>query len=355
MLCHEVKVDESIWKEFGMDGAAVTAAYRKSIIEELKKLVIRGFVAERKGLATLYEWNDDGLSLGATHSWFKPLLCKTRCVVSPRKWDGTRVLGISADELVLQNRHGVVYTIRLPEIAKALRKLPGVWIVDSEVVFIDPKTGEELFTPCQRRCATQFPDWMLRDQFPVKMEAFDLLQMNGESLERKSYFARKELLSKLLANNEDPTLEYVPNESDLLSAWAEAVDRNREGLIVKNLDSAYEHTRSYSWLKVKNWRFIDCDIVGFTPGENARSSFFGSLVLAREGKYIGNVGSGFNEWELRKMKDTLFDRITSEEPFSYGQVGEPYQAVDVKMQALVKYYQTTDAGVMRFPVFITSS
>jgi len=320
MLCHEAKVDESIWKEHGMDGAAVTAAYRKSIVEELKKLVIRGFVSERK-------------------------------------WDGTRVLGIGKDDMVtLQNRHGVVYTVRLPEIVKALKKLRfGTWVVDSEVVYIDPKTGEELFSPCQRRCATQFPDWMLRDQFPVKMEVFDLLQLRGESLERKPYFERKDLLCRLLPKSEDPALEYVGYEGDLLKSWAEAVDRNREGLIVKRGDSAYEHTRSYSWLKVKNWRFIDCDVVGFTAGENARSSFFGSLVLAREGKYVGNVGSGFNEWELRKMKDTLFDAVTDQKPFSYTQIGEPYQAVDVKLQALVKYYQTTDAGVMRFPVYITST
>jgi ATP-dependent DNA ligase len=318
MLCHEVKVDESIWKEFGMDGAAVTAAYRKTIVEQLKKLKVRGFGSERK-------------------------------------WDGTRVLGINEEDgaITLQNRHGIIYTIRLPEIVKALKRLPEACIIDGEVVYIDPGTGEELFSPCQRRCATQMPDWMLREKYPVKLEAFDLLQLNGECLERRPYFERKDLLHKLLAvNNEDPALEYVCYDSDLLNAWTEAIDKDREGLIVKRLDSPYEHDRSYSWLKVKNWRFIDCDIVGFTSGANARSSFFGSLVLAREGKYIGKAGSGFNEWELRKMKDTLFDAVTDKKPL---QIGEPYQAVDVKMQALVKYYQTTDAGVMRFPVYITST
>jgi len=320
MLCHEVQVDESVWKEFGMEGAAVTAAYRKAIVEELKKLKIRGFGRERK-------------------------------------WDGTRVVAINEGGFVtLQNRHGVIYTIRLPEIVKALKKLPKACVIDGEVVYIDPGTGEELFTPCQRRCATQIPDWMLREKYPVKLEAFDLLQLNGESLEKRAYVERKDQLYELLAvHNEDPALEYVSYGSDLLKAWTEAVQNNREGLIVKKLESAYEHTRSYNWLKVKNWRFEACDIVGFTPGENARSAFFGSLVLAREGKYVGNVGSGFNEWELRKMKDILFDAVTDKKPFSYVQGGEPYQAVDIKMQALVKYYQTTDSGVMRFPVYITST
>ena len=74
MLCHEVKVDESVWKEHGMDGAAVTAAYRKAIVEQLKKLKMRGFTSERK-------------------------------------YDGTRVLGINeGGSVTLQNRHGVIYT-----------------------------------------------------------------------------------------------------------------------------------------------------------------------------------------------------------------------------------------------------
>jgi len=323
MLCHEVKVDESIWKEYGMDGAAVTTAYRKAIIEELKKLKIRGFVSERK-------------------------------------WDGTRVLAINEDgTITLQNRNGIIYTIRLPEIVKNLQPLHGRWTLDSEVVYIDPQTGEEKFTPCQRRCSTHFPDWMLREQFPVKMKVFDILSADGATLEQMPYSKRKEMLWEMLAGEDDimeygDTIEYVPFETDLLKAWKEAVVKDREGLIVKRLDSPYEHDRSYSWLKVKNWRFESCDIVGFTQGEGARSPFFGSLVLAREGKYVGNVGSGFNEWELRKMKDTLFDAVTDKKPFSYEQVGEPYRAVDVKMQTLVKYYQTTDNNVFRFPIFITT-
>ena len=325
MLCHEVKVDESIWKEHGMDGAAVTTAYRKSIVEGLKKLAIQGYVAERK-------------------------------------FDGTRVLAISEENITLQNRNGVIYTIRLPEIVKALQAFHGHWILDGEVVFIGTG-GEEKFTPSQRRCSTHFPDPLLRQQFPVKMEVFDILQADGKNMETEPYSERKDCLLEDFFGDEDgllqgcpeETIQYVQFETDLQLAWKEVITKDREGLIVKRLDSPYEHDRSYSWLKVKNWRFVGTEIVGFTPGKNARRPFFGSLVLAREGKYVGKAGGGFNEWELRKMKDILFDAVTDKKPFGYEQVGEPYQAVDVKMQALIKYYQTTDAGVFRFPVYITST
>lgn len=315
MLCHDLEINGGILKEHGMDGEAVTAAYRKAVAEALKQLVARGFVSERK-------------------------------------WDGTRVLAVNLDgTVVLQNRRGVIYTVRLPEIAKALKTLKGRWVLDSEVIYLDPNTGEELFTPCQRRCATQFPDWILREQFPVKMEVFDALVVDGVDVEHRPYSERKDLLQGLLDGTEG-TVEYVPFEMDLVKAWQGAVAKNREGLIAKSLSSPYEHDRSYQWLKVKNWRFMCCDIVGFTAGENARSPFFGSLVLSRDGKYIGCVGSGFDEWELRKLKDIFTDSETAEKPFS---MGEPYRAVKVNVQALVKFYQVTDSGVLRFPIFITSN
>jgi len=318
MLCHDLEVNGGILKEPGMDGEAVTVAYRKAVIDELKKMIPRGFVAERK-------------------------------------WDGTRVLAINEDgSIILQNRKGVIYTIRLLEIVKALQPIRRRYTIDSEVVFVNPKTGKEEFTPCQRRCATHFPDPLLREQFPVTMEAFDILMVNGTNVERTPYLERKELVTELLKNVDGP-IEIVPYKTDLLNAWQRAIRQEREGLIVKQVDSPYEHDRSYNWLKVKNWRFKVCSVVGFTPGENARSSFFGSLVLEKDGKFIGCAGSGFNDWELRKFKDIFSDAQRTPLRYSYAQVGEPYTAVKVNIQVLVKFYQVTENNVMRFPIFITSN
>jgi ATP-dependent DNA ligase len=113
MLCHDFEVNGSVLKENGLDGDKVTAAYRKAVTEGLRNLMVRGFVAERK-------------------------------------WDGTRVLAILEDgTVILQNRHGVIYTIRLPEIVAALKHIHSRWKIDGEVVWINPKTGQEEFTPCQ--------------------------------------------------------------------------------------------------------------------------------------------------------------------------------------------------------------
>jgi ATP-dependent DNA ligase len=318
MLCHEVEIDGTLVKEMGVDGHAATAAYRKAITEELKRLEIRGYVAEPKH-------------------------------------DGTRVIAIRDKAITLQNRHGVIYTFRLSDLVKRLDNIQGKWILDSEVVFINPETGREEFTACQRRCATEYPSEYFMGQYPLRMRVFDALKAGDIDLEMRPYYERKNYLQTLLAHvDEDVT--YVTYESDLLKAWAHAVNRDLEGLIAKQYDSTYTHDRSYKWLKVKNWRFLDCNVVGYTPGTGARSFFFGSLVLQdkENGRFIGCAGSGFNEWEIRKFKDLFSDAENMPKPFTQEDVGSPYTAVKTDIRVLVKYYQITGKNVLRFPIFITS-
>ena len=157
----------------------------------------------------------------------------------------------------------------------------------------------------------------------------------------------------MTVNTDGDVVEYVPYDSNLPEAWEEAVKQDREGLIVKQLESPYEEgDRSFNWLKVKNWRFERCNVVGFTAGERARSHFFGSLVLEQNGQFRGCAGSGFNGWELRRFKDMFSDAPRVPKPYSDEQVGEPYTAVKVNIQVLVKYYQITENKVFRFPIFI---
>lgn len=271
--------------------------------------------------------------------------------VSEDKLDGTRVLIIKEKGVVtLRNRHGVNYTKRLPEIVKAAEEKRVDFTLDGEAVFTNPKTGKVEFTGCQRRCATHLPDFLLRQQFPIVHKAFEILMLNGEDLTDKPYWRRKELLSKLLGAGTE-CIQYVPFRQDCVDHFEEVKKADEEGLVLKDLNSRYENARSYSWLKVKNWRPPEvCEVVGFTPGKNARKGFFGSLVLARNGKYRGKAGSGFNDWELRQIKDILTDAARVTKPFD---IGEPYTAVKTGLKVKVKYYKMTAKGVMRFPVFLS--
>lgn len=274
--------------------------------------------------------------------------------VSEEKLDGTRVLITKENGVVtLRNRHGIDYTKRLPEIVKAAEEKPVDFTVDGEAVFVNPKTGKVEFTGCQRRCATHFPDFQLRQQFPIVHKAFEILMLNGEDLTDKPYWKRKQLLRQLLGAYRTGTewaIQYVPFRKDCVDHFEEVKKAEEEGLVLKDLNSRYENARSFSWLKVKNWRPPEvCQVVGFTQGKNARKGFFGSLVLARNGKYRGKAGSGFNDWELRQIKDILSDAPRVAKPFD---IGELYTAVKTDLKVQVKYYKITENGVMRFPVFL---
>ena len=274
------------------------------------------------------------------------------------KYDGTRLLIDKKKEAVtLQNRNGIDYTRRLPDVVAAAKKVPGSFTLDSEVVYINPVTGKVEFTPCQRRCATK--DWAkiiyLQQKFPLTVMNFDILQLDGENLEKAPLRERKPRLNELLSKYrgvlqiaEHGVLQFVEYGWDKEGAWKVVLDQGEEGLVLKDINSRYEHERSWKWLKIKNWCWQICDVVGYTPGKNARSGFFGSLVLAKDGRFIGCAGSGPNDWELRQLKDRLEGSPKIARPFI---IGEYYTAVKTNLKVEVKYYKITEAGVMRFPVF----
>ena len=54
---------------------------------------------------------------------------------------------------------------------------------------------------------------------------------------------------------------------------------------------------------------VDCVICGYTKGEGAREKYFGALVLGcyedDKLRYIGRVGTGFDESDLKALKEKL--------------------------------------------------
>lgn len=176
--------------------------------------------------------------------------------------------------------------------------------------------------------------------------SWHLLMLNGENLERRPYLEQKKKLETLL----EPVdrLHYTVHRFDLADFFLEEREKEGEGLILKKPDSGYERQRSYSWLKLKNWRFKTCQVAGYTQGTGSRKPFFGSLVLQdSRGEYVGRVGSGFNGWQLRKLKDRFTRTSEASKPFN---IDEPYTAIDIDLEVVVKYYQVTDDGILRFPV-----
>jgi ATP-dependent DNA ligase len=76
---------------------------------------------------------------------------KRQGFASELKLDGTRVKIVKQKgKVTLINRRQIIYTARLPEITEAVKAMPADnFILDSEIVYVNPATGKSEFTPCQ--------------------------------------------------------------------------------------------------------------------------------------------------------------------------------------------------------------
>lgn len=281
------------------------------------------------------------------------------------KFDGTRALiAKTPQSIMIQSRPKKTktgwsvsdYTLRLPEIAKAVKEAPWSFTIDGEVVYTNSR-GISEFTPCQRRCATQNPSAELIAEIPVSFVAFDVLQWEGKSVEGFLYIDRHEILEEFfqgLFNAVAPPIHVAKIYKDKRVAFNDIVSRGGEGVIAKNLGGIYqEGVRSYDWLKVKpnedpNHEAV-CDVVGYTEGESWRNKTFGSLVLAQNGSWICNVGSGFNGNELRYIKTELERALKIPKPF---EIDEAYTAIQTDLKVVVRFQERTVKGHLRFPSFL---
>ena len=79
--------------------------------------------------------------------------------VAETKFDGTRGLLIKTEtDFKIQNRKGVNYTRRLPEITEEAKDIQGTFVIDGEIVFFND-AGVTVFTPCQSLLAINRVDF----------------------------------------------------------------------------------------------------------------------------------------------------------------------------------------------------
>ncbi len=287
------------------------------------------------------------------------------------KLDGVRCMAIKdGDQVKLYSRRGLDSTKQYPSIAEqvALQMEPQL-ILDGEIVAPD-ENGIPSFQRLQQRLGLQRDSDIRRaeSEVPVIFYVFDLVYENGYDVRAAPLSERKALLEQDFV----PTARVMlvqPFDEDGLEAF-EAVKRvGLEGLIAKQTDSLYESgKRSGKWRKIKTTQQQEFVVGGYTQGEGGRSDTFGSLLLGyydgdSEGlKYVGNVGTGFDDRMLRNLRERLDLLRTDESPFAtrlargrmaFGRPREgPITWVRPELVAQVKFAQWTDDGHLRAPSFL---
>ena len=138
-----------------------------------------------------------------------------------------------------------------------------------------------------------------------------------------------------------------------------AAQRELEGVVAKRLDSTYQPgQRTKHWTKIKRISRDEFVVGGWTAGEGRRSGGIGSLALGvpvADGGlcYVGNVGTGFTDKELRRLESVLGGMRTDENPFvenvQYLKRGTVF--VEPRLVTDVEYTERTNEGILRHPSY----
>lgn len=219
------------------------------------------------------------------------------------KWDGYRILAsVAKGEVNLWSRNALPWGDKIPDIRQAVEAL-GLQSarLDGELIALSAE-GRPDFNGLQKTLSGEA-------SAPLAYMLFDVPYLEGYDLSRTPLIERKAVLQALL-ENPPAHLSYsshVVGNGDEVFALASA--QKLEGIMSKRADSPYRGGRSDAWLKIKRLESDEFAVVGYTPPKGGRQGF-GALALARPGAdgrwhYVGLVGTGFSDVQLRKLSKTL--------------------------------------------------
>jgi bifunctional non-homologous end joining protein LigD len=261
-----------------------------------------------------------------------------------QKYDGVRILAYKeGSKVLLISRNAIDRTARYPEIAAAVKAFRADTLaLDGEIVVFDSRQISRFQLLQQGRG---------RPQYVV----FDCLYRNGRDLRAEPLSVRREVLEQSVK----PSASVILAErlsADGLKAFQKAARRGLEGVLAKNLHAHYVEGRSNQWLKVKVRQEDEFVIGGFTRPSGARQ-YFGALLLGvyADGgqlRYVGKVGTGFDERTLAGLYRRLHALTQPKSPFSPDPRERGAVFVEPKLVAQISYGERTEEGKLRHPVYL---
>ncbi len=386
----ESLVEEAIAKAYGGTPAgAVKEVQRANMllgdIGEMLRLAVEGKLADAKMrmfhpigfmLASPIESAEEGVS------YFSEAVVED-------KYDGIRAQAhISNGEVKLFSRTRDEITESFPELPDALAGLQRDAILDGEIVaWKDPGRARPFSVLQQRLGRKKVSERMLRE-IPVAYLVFDVLYSGGELLIDRPLRERGQILDELLAAERETThhrdaesqskagqgklvfedteqetaaAAYViraplsransPNELEELFAAAQA--RGNEGLMIKDLDSAYTPgKRGKSWLKMKReLGTLDVVVTAVEYGHGKRVGVLSDYTFAVWDKdrlvNIGKAYSGLTDAEIGEMTQWFLDHTIDDQGFR--RTVEPKIVLEVAFNNMMQSDRHDSGYALRFP------
>ncbi len=245
------------------------------------------------------------------------------------KLDGERVqIHSKKDKVILFSRSLENITSYYPDIVDNISKAikADEIILEAEAVAINEDSGD--FLPFQELMHRRRKHKIAKavSQYPITVNFFDVLFVDGKSCLDLEYSERRKLLETIVSENEFAKLvpmTIVQNENEIEDFLENSINSGCEGLMLKMLDATYQAgARGSYWLKLKReYRnelgdSLDLVVIGAFFGRGRRTGRYGTLLLAAYDdetdtfSSLCKVGTGFTDEDLDQLYQLLSDKVT---------------------------------------------
>ncbi|WP_083227809.1 DNA ligase D [Mucilaginibacter sp. PPCGB 2223] len=227
------------------------------------------------------------------------------------KWDGYRAVAVVNDgKATLTSRSNLVFS-QFEPINKILESWNLNVVLDGEIVALH-ENGTADFGALQ--------NWRNKKDAHLAYYVFDILWYNGRDLAGLPLTTRREILDAVLPKDNEMIRPSQTFEVDGISFFEAVKKMGLEGIIAKRADSLYTaDERSGEWVKIKAKRRQEVVIAGFTRNEGTGKNFSALAIGVYDQKgvlrYIGKVGTGFNDTKQKEMMALFKPLITDHSPF----------------------------------------
>jgi bifunctional non-homologous end joining protein LigD len=238
------------------------------------------------------------------------------------KWDGYRVVALVNDgKATLISRSNLVFS-QFEPINKILESWDLNVVLDGEIVALNAQ-GTADFGALQ--------NWRNKKDAHLAYYVFDILWYNGRDLKSLPLTTRREILDAVMPKDNEMIRPSQTFDVEGISFFEAAKKMGLEGIIAKRANSSYTaDERSREWVKIKAKRRQEVVIAGFTRNEGTGKNFSALAIGVYDQKgvlrYIGKVGTGFNDAKQKELMALFKPLITKESPFDIEpDVDEPSQ------------------------------
>ena len=273
------------------------------------------------------------------------------------KYDGIRSqVHFDAGQVEIYSRGMEAVTTAFPEIAEAVKQLPGNGLMDGELLAWREERALN-FNVLQQRIARKSVRKALLEDVPVVFMAYDLLLRDGDLLLGEPFEERRRKLETLFDGVQAPLLLSpqfgASGPEDVEQLFTEARTRGNEGLLLKRRGSLYEPgKRSGTWQKLKRpYATLDVVITSAEQGSGRRAIFFSDYTFAvRSDDGYLNVGkaySGLTDSEVKELTKVL--RAASTDRFGPTMLVRPAVVLEVAFDGVQKSARHKSGYALRFP------